>query len=109
MPFSTTVTINDSTAPAQIAIDDASTFVRMRDHDFLNREADQSGLDCWTGQRTNCRNSDRNVCRVNVSGAFFLGIEFQQTGYLVERIYKAADGDATGTSELGGSHPIFVP
>jgi hypothetical protein len=46
---------------------------------------------------------------VNVSGAFFFSIEFQQTGYLVERIYKTGYGDATGTSTIGGSHQIFVP
>jgi len=90
-------------------IDDANLFVRMHYHDFLNREADQSGLDFWTGQMTNCGNSDLTVCRVNVSGAFFLSIEFQQTGYLVERIYKTAYGDAPGTSQIGGSHQISVP
>jgi hypothetical protein len=35
------------------------------------------------------------VKRVNVSAAFFLSIEFQNTGYLVERMHKAAYGDAT--------------
>jgi hypothetical protein len=100
---------DDASEPPANAIDDASTFVRMHYHDFLNREADQSGLDFWTGQMTNCGNSDLTVCRVNVSGAFFLSIEFQQTGYLVERMYKAGYGDATGTSTIGGSHPIFVP
>jgi hypothetical protein len=49
------------------------------------------------------------VERVNVSAAYFLSIEFQQTGYLVERIYKAAYGDAGGTSTLGGSHTLPVP
>jgi hypothetical protein len=105
-----TVTIaDDASEPAANIIDDPNQFVRMHYHDFLNREADQSGLDFWTGQMTNCGNSDLTVCRVNVSGAFFLSIEFQQTGYLVERVYKTAYGDATGTSTIGGSHPIFVP
>jgi hypothetical protein len=36
--------------------------------------------------------------RINVSAAFFLSIEFQNTGYLVERMYKAAYGDATESS-----------
>ncbi len=109
-PFSSTVTINDDNSglPAN-AIDDAGTFVRMHYHDFLNREADQAGLDFWTGQMTNCGNADLTVCRVNVSGAFFLSIEFQQTGYLVERMYKTGYGDAVGISQIGGSHQIFVP
>src|SRR5207249_2912653 len=41
--------------------------------------------------------------------AYFLSIEFQQTGYLVERIYKSAYGDATGTSAIGGTHQLPVP
>jgi len=107
---SMTVTIaDDATEPPTNIIDDANMFVRMHYHDFLNREGDQSGLDFWTGQMTNCGSSDLTVCRVNVSGAFFLSIEFQQTGYLVERMYKTAYGDATATSTFGGSHQIFVP
>src|SRR5213079_1580001 len=47
--------------------------------------------------------------RINVSAAYFLSIEFQQTGYLVERIYKVAYGDASGASTLGGAHQLAVP
>ena len=109
-PSSMAVTIaDDAIEPPTNVIDDAGTFVRMHYHDFLNREADQSGLDFWTGQMTNCGNSDLTVCRVNVSGAFFVSIEFQQTGYLVERMYKVAFGDATATSTLGGAHQVLVP
>jgi hypothetical protein len=100
---------DDVTEPPANVIDDARNFVRQHYHDFLNREGDQSGVDFWTGQMTNCGSSDLLVCRVNVSGAFFLSIEFQQTGYLVERMYKTGYGDATGTSQIGGSHQIFVP
>ena len=47
---------------------------------------------------------------MNVSAAFFLSIEFQEMGYLVERIYKSAYGDADGTSVIGGTaHTIKVP
>jgi CSLREA domain-containing protein len=109
-PGSMSVTIaDDASEPPTNVIDDAGMFVRMHYHDFLNREADQSGLNFWTGQMTNCGSSDLLVCRVNVSGAFFLSIEFQQTGYLVERFYKSAYGDATGTSIIGGSHQLSVP
>ena len=65
-----------------------------------------SGLAFWTSNITTC-GADANcieVKRINVSAAFYLFIEFQQTGYLVERIYKAAYGDANGSSTLGGSH-----
>jgi len=109
-PSSMSVTIvDDVIEPPTNAIDEPNTFVRMHYHDFLNREADQSGLAFWMGQMTNCGNSDLTVCRINVSGAFFLSIEFQQTGYLVERMYKTGYGDATGTSQIGGAHQIFVP
>ena len=37
----------------------------------------------------------RQVRRINTSAAFFLSIEFQETGYLAYRLYKAAYGDAT--------------
>ena len=105
-----TITIaDDATEPPTNAIDDDSNFVRQHYHDFLNREPDQPGLIFWTGQMSNCGSPDLTVCRVNVSGAFFLSIEFQQTGYLVERMYKTAYGDATGISTIGGAHQIFVP
>jgi CSLREA domain-containing protein len=110
VPATMSVTIaDDITEPLTNVIDDSSTFVRMHYHDFLNREADQSGLDFWTGQMSNCGSSDLTVCRVNVSAAFFVSIEFQQTGYLVERMYRTAYGDATATSTLGGPHAVFVP
>ena len=103
---------DDATESAGNPIDDAQTFVRQHYHDFLNREADEAGLAFWTGQMTNCSNpppADLTVCKVNVSAAFFLAIEFKETGYLVERIYKAAYGDAVGNSTLGGAHQLAVP
>ena len=45
----------------------------------------------------------------NPLATFFLSVEFQQTGYWVERMYKVAYGDSTGTSTMGGSHQITVP
>jgi hypothetical protein len=39
---------------------------------------------------TNCGNPNVEVCRVNVSAAFFQSIEFQQTGYLVYLAHQAA-------------------
>jgi hypothetical protein len=95
----------------QNAIDDPGTFVTQQYRDFLNREPDTSGLDFWTKQVTSCFNDIPCIerKRVNVSAAFFLSIEFQETGYLVERIYKAAYGDATGTSTFGGVHQLSVP
>ena len=47
--------------------------------------------------------------RVNTSAAFFLSIEFQETGFLVYRFYKAAFGDATGNSTFPSPHTLSVP
>jgi hypothetical protein len=109
-PATATITITDNdTVTGPNPTDAAAFYVRENYLDFLNREPDQSGMDFWTGQMTNCGASDLTVCRVNVSGAFFQSIEFQQTGYLVERMYKVAYGDANGSSTLGGAHQLAVP
>jgi hypothetical protein len=46
---------------------------------------------------------------VDTSAAFFLSIEFQETGFLVERIYKAAFGDVNGNSTFPSAHQLLVP
>jgi hypothetical protein len=110
-PASATVTINDAVPPAPNASDDPANFVRQQYHDFLNREADTPGLAFWTNEITSCGTAQNCIdlkC-INVSAAFFLSIEFQDTGYLVERIYKASYGSATGTSTFGGTHQFAVP
>jgi hypothetical protein len=58
----------------------------------LNREPDATGLAFWTNEITGCGgNTDcLSIKRINVSAAFFLSIEFQQTGFLVYRTYLAA-------------------
>jgi hypothetical protein len=96
----TTVTILDNQAAAAMnPLDsaDAQFFVRQHYLDFLNREPDNSGWDFWMKQISSCGFDFRCVeeRRVNVSAAYFLAIEFQQTGYLVERMYKAAYGNLT--------------
>jgi len=73
-------------------LDTPEYFVRQHYLDFLNREPDESGFNFWSDQMISC-GSDA-VClerrRVNVSAAYFLSIEFQETGGLVYRFYKAA-------------------
>jgi CSLREA domain-containing protein len=111
-PSTATVTIaDDSSGLPPNASDAAQFFVKQQYHDFLNREPDASGLNFWTNQITSCGTDQAciELKRINVSAAFFLSIEFQDTGYLVERIYKAAYGDVNGTSTLGGTHPLPVP
>jgi hypothetical protein len=98
-------------AAAPNPIDDPQFFVRQHYLDFLNRAPDASGLAFWTNQITSCGTDAAciDIKRINVSAAFFLSIEFQETGYLVELIYKSAYGDADGTSQIGTTHLIKVP
>jgi hypothetical protein len=79
--------------------DNSQFFVAQHYRDFLSREPDQAGLNFWTNEIESCgaNAACRDVKRVNVSAAFFLSIEFQQTGFLVYRTYKAAFGDVAGT------------
>src|SRR5437016_6706823 len=76
-------------------IDNAQLFVRQHYLDFLNREPDAAGLAFWTNQITSCGSDAQciEVKRINVSAAFFLSIEFKQTGYLVYRLYKSSFGN----------------
>ena len=92
-------------------IDDVRNFVRQHYHDFLNRESDTSGSDFWSDQITSCGNDVQcsGVRRINVSASFFLSIEFQQSGYLVERFYKVAYGDVLGVSNFPSNHQLSVP
>jgi hypothetical protein len=96
-----------------ITIADADFFVNQQYVDFLSRFPDQSGFDFWTSQTSPAPCGADAECiqgrRDNTSGAFFLSIEFQETGYLVERMYKAAYGDVNGTSTFGGTHTLKVP
>jgi hypothetical protein len=91
-----TITDNDNGAPSTNPIDEAVFFVRQQYRDFLNRPADADGLAFWSNQIISCGTD--TVCisdrRTNVSAAFFLSIEFQQTGFLVYRLYQASFGQA---------------
>jgi hypothetical protein len=81
-----------------ITIDDSDFFVQQHYVDFLSRFPDQSGFSFWQDEINNC--SPKPGCvevkRVNVSAAFFLSIEFQNSGYLVHKTYKAAFGNLPG-------------
>jgi hypothetical protein len=94
-----TVTINDNDSTNGVdPIDDANFFVHQHYIDFLNRQPDPAGLNFWDGTITSCGSDQQCIAvkRVNASGAFFISIEFQNTGYLVYRIYKSAYGNLSG-------------
>jgi len=95
-PAAVVLTINSNEAvnglnPINEASFDTDFFVREHYTDFLNREADPSGLAFWRNQIDECTTPEcREIRKINVSAAFFLSIEFQQTGYLVYKANQAA-------------------
>jgi hypothetical protein len=99
-PASATLTIveNDAVNGTTNPIDQAGFFVREQYLDTLNREPDPDGLAFWTNEITLCGIDPQCIerKRINVSAAFFLSIEFQETGYLVYRLNKAGFGNLPG-------------
>ena len=93
---------NDFSPPTTNPLDDADArfFVRQHYLDFLSREPDADGLAHWTNEITECQQPgatcNAEARRINTSAAFYLSIEFQETGYLVYRTYKTAFGDPNG-------------
>ena len=75
-------------------IDESEYFVRQQYADFLNRYPDQGGLNFWFNEINKC--GVNTICisnrRIDVSGAFFIEAEFQQTGFFVYRVRKSTLG-----------------
>ena len=94
-PSTAAVTITDNDTVSENPVNQAAFFARQHYLDFFSREPDAAGLAFWTDQITSCGTDTAcvEIRRINVSAAFFLSIEFQQTGYLVYRMYKAAYGN----------------
>ncbi|MCU1268384.1 MAG: hypothetical protein JWM21_4702 [Acidobacteria bacterium] len=80
-------------------IDDARNFVKQHYLDFLSRNPDPGGWDFWTAKITQCGLDAAciHTQRIGVSAAFFIELEFQQTGYVVYRFYRAAYGTRPST------------
>jgi glucose/arabinose dehydrogenase len=85
-------------------LDTPEYFVRQHYVDFLNREPDESGFNFWSDQIIGCGGDTACVDRrrVNVSAAYFFSIEFQQTGGLVNSLYRTS-------FERPPFHSEFVP
>ena len=98
-PLSAAVTIvdNDTGAASSNPIDNTQFFVRQHYLDFLGREPDALGFQFWTDEIEQCGADAqcREVKRINVSAAFFLSIEFQETGFYVIRAQRVAFGRKT--------------
>jgi len=111
VPATADIILHEPNEPNGInPIDQSAFFVRQHYIDFLNREPDAAGQSFWIGEIDNCTPKPQctEIKRINVSAAFFLSIEFQETGYLAYRTYKAAYGDASGTAMVQGA-PVQIP
>ena len=86
----TAVPTDDSVNP----LDTPEYFVRQHYLDFLGREPDEDGFNFWSDQILECGNDISCIERrtINVSAAYFHSVEFQRTGGLVDRLYKASYG-----------------
>jgi len=82
---------NDLGAPGNV-VDISSWYVHQHYNDFLNRMPDPDGEAFWINNIESCGSSVqcREVKRIDTSASFFLSIEFQTTGFLVYRLYKAS-------------------
>lgn len=101
-PASAVITITDNDAAAAAnPITNVDFFVRQQYRDFFNRDPDGAGLAFWTNNLNNrlaaCSGlSGTQLARcqtaayARVSEAFFISSEFQETGFLVYRFYKAS-------------------
>jgi Calx-beta domain/Domain of unknown function (DUF4214) len=107
---SLTITDDPTNPPTVNPLDTAQTFVCQHYHDFLSREPDPAGLAFWTDQIASCGSDAQciEIKRINVSAAFFLSIEFQETGFLVQRLYKAAYGNLPG-APVPVTYDEFLP
>src|SRR4030095_9954675 len=78
----------------QNPLDTPEYFVRQHYLDFLGREPDEAGFNFWSDQMLEC-GADATCLqrrRVNVSAAYFLSIESQETGGLIDGLYRASYG-----------------
>jgi len=120
------ITDDDTNRINTNALDDSQYFVRQQYLDFLNRQPDAQGLAYWTGELNNC--GTNAVCthnrRIGISAAFFMheefaqvgnrprpaSLEFQQTGDVIYRLYRAAYGTLPGApSRANLLYAQFMP
>lgn len=80
----------------------ARSYVRQHCYGSLSRLSDDGGLDYWTseiaGSGTNQLCIDSR--RLGVSAAYFIELEFQETGAFVYRFYKAPFGNRPAYGEF---------
>lgn len=91
-------------------LDTPEYFVREQYLDFLGREPDQGGFNYWSNKLKDC-GSDADCLsreRINVSAAFFMEREFQETGSFVYRLYKASFGRRPAFAEFNADRSRVI-
>jgi hypothetical protein len=85
-----------------ITIDDSDFFISQHYVDFLNRFPDTGGLGYWTSELGKCGTDAAclNSRRVAVSAAFFISLEFTETGGFVYRLYRGGLGRTPSYAEF---------
>ncbi|MET0625057.1 MAG: Calx-beta domain-containing protein [Pyrinomonadaceae bacterium] len=101
---------NDGADTPTNPIDDSTNFVSQHYHDFLNRLADDDGLNFWVNEIELCGADAacREVKRVNVSAAFFLSTEFQESGFYAIRLQRVAFGRKSEAAATRLSYRQFI-
>jgi hypothetical protein len=85
-------------------------FVRQQYLDFLGREPDQAGWLFWSDQIAVC-GADQNCVnqkRLDVSAAFFMSEEFQQSGDYIYRLYRAGLSRQVTYTEFTDDHQKVI-
>ena len=74
--------------------DDLRFFITQHYRDLLGREPDEAGLKYWLARLEECQSDSEclRVRRTEVSAAFFMEPQFQDTGSFLYRLYQAALG-----------------
>ncbi|MCM3873439.1 MAG: DUF4214 domain-containing protein [Pyrinomonadaceae bacterium] len=101
---------DDVIEPVTNVNDEPAIFVGQHYHDFLNRQPDVAGLAFWIDQITSCGADQECIAirRINVSAAFFLSIEFQETGFFVIRAQRVAFGRKSDTAASRFMYQEFI-
>jgi hypothetical protein len=87
--------VDDDVVPSAVnPIDDKALFVGQQYHDFFDRQGDGGGVAFWVDTITACGADPACIesKRINGSAAFFLSIEFQESGFNVIRTQRVAFG-----------------
>jgi hypothetical protein len=92
-------------------LDTPEYFVRQNYLDFLGREPDEAGFNFWSDQILACDVDTDCVDRkrTHVSAAYFFSIEFQETGGLVDGLYRASYGHRPSYAEFKPDTAAVAP